>query len=85
MGQALGFQCRVIFHNPLFKDCNEFFRPRHDLGCFRLGSDKSVVIVNYVPLAPASVEIIAVRSCGFANSELRNFKGNPVVPSTCDT
>lgn len=43
-----------------------------------------VLLINYVSLTTASVEVIAVRVCGFTNRECNDIKRNPVVPSAYD-
>src|SRR5271165_2721446 len=74
----------MILGDPLLDHFHELFRVHHDLCCFSLGSNETLVIVNYVPLPPTSIEVIAVRFRSFANRELNDFKRNPVVPCAHD-
>src|SRR6476469_5810983 len=79
-----GFHRRMIFCDPLLHDLNEFFRLRHNLLCFRFRRNENIVVVNHVPLPPASVEIITIRVRSFPNCQLNHVEGNPVVSSAGD-
>ena len=70
--------------HPLLDHIHELFGFCHNLYRFGLGGDKGVIVINHVPLAPASIEVVAVGVRCFANRELNDFKRDPVVPSSYD-
>ena len=74
----------MIFGDPLLDDSDEFFGLGQDLFRFSLGGDKGVIVINNVPLSPASVEVITVRVRSFADRELNHIERNPVVSSADD-
>src|SRR5260370_10474824 len=69
----------MILGNPLLDDRNEFLGLGHNLLRLSLGGDKGVIVVNHVPLPPASIEVITVRVSSFPNRELNHVERNPVV------
>ena len=74
----------MSFGDPLLNHVNEFFGLQYNLFSLGFGSDKGVVVVNHIALAPTSVEVITVWVRSFAHRELNNIKRNPVVPSAYD-
>lgn len=66
--------------DPLLYHIRESFGFSGQSVVLRIASNKSVVIVNHVPLPLASVEIVAIRVSSLANREFKDFNANPVVP-----
>src|SRR5262249_9388141 len=75
------FQLRVILGYPPLNHFSEFFGLRQNLRCFSFSGDKSVIVINHVPLSPTPVEVVAVRAGCFSECKLDDFKRNPVMPS----
>ena len=73
-----------MLRDPLLNHLRELFRFRENLGGLSLSGDKGVIVINHVPLAPAPVEVIAVRVRRFAKSQLNHVERNPVVSSADD-
>lgn len=80
-----------MFSDPPLDQFGEFFGFRQNFRSLRFGSNKSIVIVDDIPLPPASVEVVTERIRSFANRDLNHVERNPVVPSaghsiasTCD-
>ena len=70
----------MVLRDPLLNHTDEFFSLRDNLCGLGFGSHKSIVVVDHVPLAPASVEVATEWVCGLVDRELNNVKGNPVMP-----
>ena len=56
----------MILGVPPLDHVREFFRFRQNLRGLRFCSYKRIVIVNHVPLSPASVELITLRSAALS-------------------
>lgn len=59
----------------------ELFRFHQNLRKFRLGSNRSIVIADNLPLPSASVGVVTERIRGFGNREFSHVERNPVVTS----
>jgi hypothetical protein len=70
-----------MLSDPPLDEFGEFFDFRQNFRGLRFGSNKSIAIVDDIPLPPASVEVVTEWIRSFANRELNHVERNPVVPS----
>jgi hypothetical protein len=64
----------MILGKLLLDDLNEFLGLGHNLLRLSLGGDKGVIVVNHVPLRPASIEVITYGPAAFPIASLTTSK-----------
>src|SRR5258707_11387982 len=70
---------RMRFYDPMFDHREEFLRFSHNLLGFRFSGDIGLVVIDHIPLAPAPVKIIRIRTRRLSHGQSQALEQNPVV------